>query len=125
MKVIIAGSRTITKYKYVVDAINKAKNNDIIVSEVVSGEARGVDTLGEQYAKENNLPISKHPALWDLHGKSAGYIRNVQMAEYADALICVWDGKSKGSKHMIDIATSKGLKIFVYTPTEKDFFFDL
>ena len=115
MKVIIAGSRSVTNYKEVVIAVEKAKKQEkIVVTEVVSGAANGVDKLGEQYAKENNIPISYFPADWDLYGKKAGYLRNVQMAEYADALICIWDGISNGSKHMIDIANGRQLKVYVH-----------
>lgn len=80
----------------------------------MSGRAKGVDTLGEQYAKENNLLIAKFPADWDTYGKKAGYLRNVQMAEYAEACICIWDGVSPGTKHMIDIAKKKNLRLFIY-----------
>jgi hypothetical protein len=111
MKTIIAGSRSITSYELVLKAIEQA---DIPISEVVSGAARGVDSLGEQWAKSRGIKIKKFPAKWDLYKKSAGYKRNVEMAEYADALIAVWDGLSKGTRHMIDIAREKGLKVFVF-----------
>lgn len=112
MKVIIAGSRTITDCKIVVDAICSAP---FIITEVVSGGARGVDKLGEEYARTfPDIYLKVFPADWDNHGKSAGYKRNVEMADYADALIAVWDGKSKGTKHMIDIATKKGLKVYIH-----------
>lgn len=50
---------------------------------------------------------------WDKHGKAAGFKRNTEMAKYADALIAFWDGKSKGTKHMIDTAKSHNLKVRV------------
>ena len=81
--------------------------------EIVSGTAAGADTLGERYAQEKGYEVKKFPAQWDLYGKSAGYKRNQQMAEYADGLIAFWDGKSKGTKHMIDIANKMGLKVRV------------
>ncbi len=59
------------------------------------------------------VPIKKFPANWTAYGMSAGYKRNQQMAENADALIALWDGESKGTKHMIDIATQKGLWVHV------------
>lgn len=111
MKTIIAGSRGITDYLTVLKAIEQS---GFSVTEVVSGCARGVDRLGERFATEENLPLYKFPADWDKHGKRAGYRRNEQMAENADAVIAVWDGESRGTKHMIDIATNKGLKVFVY-----------
>ena len=77
---------------------------------MVSGTARGVDSLGEAWAKHNNIPIKQFPADWTKHGKSAGYLRNQIMAEYAEACIVFWDGESKGAKHMFDIAVDKGLE---------------
>lgn len=109
-KVIIAGGRDFSNYqqlKLLVDYYLKNKQ-DI---EIVSGCARGADSLGEAYAKEHNYPIARFPADWDLYGKRAGYLRNQQMAEYADALIAFWDGSSRGTKHMIDIATNLGLSV--------------
>jgi hypothetical protein len=109
-KTIIAGSRGIVDYIFVEEAI---KESNFCIQEVVSGTARGVDKLGEGYAIKHCIPLTRFPANWDKHGKSAGYIRNSQMADYADSLIALWDGKSKGTKHMIDDAKKKGLNVFV------------
>lgn len=98
MRVIIAGSRTIIDYDLLEQSIHSSKYK---ITEVVSGCAAGVDTLGEKWARNNNIPIVEMPADWDNYGISAGAIRNKQMAEYADAAIVVWDGESSGSKHMI------------------------
>ena len=92
------------------------KESKFEITSVISGMARGVDSLAVDYAKETNLPLVKMPAFWDLYGRSAGYKRNEQMAEVADALIALWDGSSRGTKHMIDIAKKKGLKVFIYIP---------
>lgn len=70
------------------------------VKEIVSGGARGVDLAGESLALETHVPVKRFPAEWDKHGKGAGPIRNKQMAEYADALLLIWDGKSRGSANM-------------------------
>lgn len=113
MKVIIAGSRSITNAATVANAI---KESGFPVSEVVSGGARGVDKIGEFYAAIDKIPIKQFIPDWDGLGKVAGFIRNQAMADYADALIAVWDGKSRGTKDMIDRATKKGLKVFVYNP---------
>jgi len=83
------------------------------ITEVVSGTARGVDMLGERYARDNGIPIHPFPAKWE-NGMSAGYVRNEEMAIYADALISVWDGVSRGSKHMIKVAQQHNLVIYVY-----------
>jgi hypothetical protein len=97
MKVIIAGSRTFDCYE-ALDYIVKHSNFEI--TEVVSGTAPGADQLGEKWAMANDIPIKKFPANWNKHGKSAGFIRNAEMAKYADAAIIVIINKSKGSTHM-------------------------
>lgn len=114
-KVIIAGGRDFSNYallKAKVNAllVNKRNNHKIVI---VSGTARGADKLGEQYARENDFEISSHPADWDAYGKSAGYRRNAEMAQEADALIAFWDAKSRGTKHMIDLAEKHGLAVRV------------
>ncbi len=106
MKVIIAGSRTFTNYDLL-----KASLAGLSITEVVSGTARGADKLGEKYAKENNIPIKQFPADWDNNGKSAGFIRNEQMAKYADGCVVFWDGKSPGTKSMINLATKYKLNL--------------
>ena len=110
MKVIVAGSRTIQDYSLVESVIKESKF-DITV--LVSGAAKGVDTLGEQFAKENHIKIKRFPADWSLHGKRAGYLRNIQMAEYADACILIIENQSKGSVMMKSISIEKGLQLFV------------
>lgn len=110
MKVIIAGSRDV-RQESTNDAVNKSPFR---ITEVVSGGARGPDTHGELIAKVNSLLCTRFPADWDAHGKGAGYIRNKQMAEYADALIAVWDGKSKGTAHMIQTMEALGKPVYVY-----------
>jgi hypothetical protein len=110
MKTIIAGSRTITDYNELLLAIK----DSWIPTTVISGCAKGVDQLGERWAKDNNVPLLSFPANWELYGKSAGYKRNEQMAENAEGLIALWDGHSKGTQHMIDIAKRKGLKVHIH-----------
>lgn len=113
MKVIIAGSRGILNYNFVIKAVG---SSGFDITEVVSGTARGVDRLGERYARDNNIQLKKFPADWAGYGKGAGFIRNGQMAEYADALIALWDGKSKGTEQMINRAKHEGLKVHVFVP---------
>ena len=110
MKTIIAGSRTIRKYKIVEEAINES---GFEITEIVSGLAKGPDTFGIEWAHRNNIPVKKFPADWAKFGQSAGMIRNKEMAEYDDALIAVWDGKSSGTKNMIQLATDKQLRKFI------------
>lgn len=110
MRTIIAGGRDITDYKLVQKAV---KNSGFNITIVISGAQRGVDALGERYAEDNHLPCERYPADWKKFDKSAGPIRNRQMAENADALIAVWDGNSKGTKNMIETAEKFGLKVYV------------
>jgi hypothetical protein len=112
MKTIIAGSRGINDYLKIKEAIAKS---GITITEVVSGGARGVDQLGERYAKENNIPIKQFIPNWNKHGKAAGFLRNAEMVEYAEAAIIVWDGKSRGSKHTYDLSLQKGLTTHLET----------
>lgn len=109
-RIIVAGSRDFNDYdllKNKLDHYLSLLDNVVIVS----GGAKGADNLGEEYAVEKGLKLVMFPADWNAHGKSAGYIRNKQMAEYATHLIAFWDGKSKGTKHMIDLAKEYNLKI--------------
>jgi hypothetical protein len=71
--------------------------------------------LGEKYASERNFNIERYPAEWDKYGKSAGYIRNREMAMNSDTAVCFWDGKSKGTKHMIDLSNKNGLNTYIIT----------
>ena len=108
MKVIVAGSRDFTNFEFLETSLK-----DYSITEVVSGGARGVDTLGEQYANKHKIPIKTFPASWDRYGKAAGHIRNTAMAEYADSLIAFWDGRSPGTLNMIKQAKALGLDIHV------------
>ena len=114
-KIIIAGGRNFVDYNLLKEKVNKILQEKKVTHKIViiSGCARGADTLGLRYASENALNVEEYPANWDKYGKKAGYVRNVEMAENADALIAFWDGKSKGTKHMIDIATERNLPIRV------------
>lgn len=114
-KVIVAGGRDFNNQAFLnktLDALlaDKTKDHEIII---VSGAAKGADTQGEVYARSKGYPLESHPADWDTYGRSAGYRRNKEMAESADALVCFWDGESRGSKHMIDLARDQGLLVRV------------
>ena len=113
MKVIIAGCRDVHSISVIESAINRSGYRSRI-TEVVSGGASGVDLLGEEWAESNGVMIAVFPAKWGVHGKAAGPIRNREMANYADALIAVWDGCSRGTKSMIEEATRKSLRVFVH-----------
>lgn len=111
-RVIIAGSRSITDqdliYQYINHLLKNIKNDEI---KIVTGLAKGVDTIGLNYGLENNYKTIGFPANWDKHKKSAGYMRNVLMSWYGTHLIAFWDGVSNDTKHMIDISMHNQLKI--------------
>lgn len=113
MKVIIAGSRGFSDYDFLCEICDKELSKFTEV-EIISGGAKGADKLGERYAKERGFPLSHFCADWDYYGKSAGYKRYALMAVYADYLIAFWDGKSKGTRHMINLARRNNLEIKVY-----------
>ena len=118
MKLIIAGSREFTDYKLLTETMAAEGLNADTVATVVSGCARGADRLGEKWAVAQGIPIARFPANWDSYGKRAGYVRNSEMAEYADACIVFWNGSSKGTKHMIDVANRKqGMRLITVTVT--------
>jgi hypothetical protein len=75
--------------------------------ELVSGMAKGADKLAWEFARENRIICHEFPANWDKYGNSAGYKRNVEMANFSDALIAFWDGESRGTMHMINIMRNK------------------
>lgn len=118
-KVIIAGSRNFNDYEklktYCDFYLNDLVNNPNIELVIVSGHARGADSLGEKYALENNYKCEVHPADWNLHGKAAGYIRNEEMAKVSNALIAFLDANSenKGTHHMINLAIKYNLIVRV------------
>ena len=104
MKLMIAGPREVvaSDVLYIEDTILKFfKNNK--VTEVISGRARGVDSIGEHVAKLEGYKFKPFEAKWDLYGKAAGYRRNVEMVEYCDEALIFWNQISKGTKHSLDL----------------------
>lgn len=127
MKTIIAGSRTIWDLQLVEQAIEESKYK---ITSIISGGAKGVDSLAEEWAKKNNVPCQVFPADWKnidapnaiiksnsygQYNARAGIDRNELMAQNGESLIAIWDGKSKGTKNMIDTAKEYGLDVFIYT----------
>lgn len=107
-KVIVAGSRGFRNYSMMERTLDNLLRNKSNIT-IISGGAEGADHAGETYAINHNLKLTVMSAEWDKYGKSAGYKRNVQMADQADAVVVFWDGVSRGTKHMIDIAGEKKL----------------
>lgn len=111
MKVIIAGSRGFSNFQLLYTKCEEILETQSDV-EIVSGTAKGADKLGEHYASLKGYSVARFPADWS-KGRSAGFIRNAEMANYSDCLIAFWDGNSSGTKHMINLAESKGLEVHV------------
>lgn len=128
MRVIIAGPRYTNRHDKIeftdYDEVLKAvKASGFVITEVISGCAKGVDTLGLKFAEMNHIPLAKFPVTkqdWAENPKSAGFIRNENMACYASSdverggLIAVWDSKSNGTRDMIGRARAKGLAVFIW-----------
>lgn len=109
MKTVIAGSRHFQDYNFLCKSIAELKFTKDIgkITEVVSGGCYGTDRLGETYARNLNLPLKVFPADWTL-GRKDGPVRNIEMMNYADQLIAFWDGRSKGTEHIIKYCRKLG-----------------
>ena len=121
MKVIIAGSRGLRDQRIVTAAMQKAEfEKGIKPTAIICGEARGADLLGKRWAQANGIDVISMPAEWDKHGRSAGPIRNGEMAELADALVAVWDGESVGTRDMIRKANKRNIPVYIHYYDDAD-----
>lgn len=111
-QVIIAGGRDFADY-----GLLQAKCDQFFREKpptaIISGAARGADTLGARYARERGVPVLEFPADWERLGKRAGMVRNLQMLDSADAVVAFWDGQSRGTAHMINETKKRGLPLRV------------
>ena len=118
MKVIIAGGRDFTNVNVMATTLNNLQDVDHVIEieklTLICGMARGADLTAYKLFSEVGLPVKMYPADWDQYGKSAGYIRNNQMAAVADMLIAFWDGESRGTAHMIDTMKQQHKSVFVF-----------
>jgi len=117
MRVIICGSRGIVDPIVVEEAV---RESEFEVTQVISGGATGPDSLGAQWALQNGIPVVTVLPDWKTHGKAAGPIRNSKMLEQADAVIAIWDGKSRGTMDTIHKADLKQLPIYVKRYKEEE-----
>lgn len=111
--VIIAGSRTFDDYALLERILGEIFTAEGKPTLIICGEARGADSLGRRYAQERGIPVASFPADWKKYGRSAGFRRNAEMLRVADCLIAFWDGKSVGTKHMIEISRKAGIRVHV------------
>lgn len=110
MRTIIAGSRSVIYEEALWWALDHCGWEPTVV---LCGGARGADELGRLWAKEVGIPVEMYLPQWDEYGKLAGFYRNAEMANKAEALIALWDGVSKGTANMIDNAKRKNLKTYI------------
>lgn len=128
MKVIIAGSRQLTiRSKDISRALHETWEEQL--TEIVSGGCEGPDTNAEMYAIDRGIKTSGFDFyipkwVWDQMGKKAGPLRNAAMAEYADAAIVFWDGKSRGTESMIGemIKRKKPVEVYFFNETDQEWF---
>lgn len=114
MKVIIAGSRDIEDFELVAKAMAFSHFKP---TEIVSGGARGVDKLGEEWARRHGIPVTLFLADWKTHGKKAGPIRNLEMLDYVNGkggLVAIWKDGSPGTQHIITSAMLMKYDVQVY-----------
>lgn len=115
MRIVVSGSRDYPNKEQVLDWLERNVSpftNDT----VVVGGARGVDRWAQTWAEDSGIPVDVYPAEWDRLGKVAGYVRNVEMIDGAQRVVCFWDGESPGTKHAIDIALAKRKPLEVVFP---------
>lgn len=115
-RVVVCGGRDFADYEFAEFCLNwilfkKIEEGYEIV--VVSGCARGADRIGEWWAMRYGFEVDKRPADWDVYGKRAGYMRNIEMVDSCDGVVAFWDGESKGTKHTIEYAKQKGVPCIV------------
>ena len=107
---IVAGGRNFDDYSLLSRKIEHLLSKKIQTHTVgiVSGGCRGADRMAERWAKKNRVDLYKVDANWCEYGRAAGPLRNEQMAVIGDALLAFWDGKSKGTKNMIETMQKAG-----------------
>jgi hypothetical protein len=119
LKIIIAGSRTITDYEQLRLAMWGANIAKVLIPaysfEIVSGGAKGVDTLAKRYAQECGYPLTEmKPQYQSSHDPGAPLRRNDDMAAYGDVLVAVWDGTSTGTQNMIECMRKRGKPVYTH-----------
>ena len=112
LKIIIAGSRNFNNEELLFLKCSSIISNNN-VTEIISGNSKGADRLGEKFAVANGILVTKFIPNWQFYGKGAGEKRNIEMAKQANGLIAFWDGKSKGTKNIIEIAKKYNLRLWV------------
>ena len=115
-RMIVCGSRTFTNRQLCFDTLDRLLEGKTDV-EIISGNADGADKLGEEYASIHALKCTVFVPEWKTFGKRAGIVRNKEMLSYAQeehpVVVAFWDGKSRGTRNMIEIANKAGAEVYV------------
>jgi hypothetical protein len=113
-RIIVAGGRDFSDIELMEEKLNHLlQKRSLEDTAIISGMANGADTLGTHWAEEHGFEVMRFPADWTMYGRSAGYRRNHEMLKNATGLIAFWDGKSKGTAHMIKIAHEANIKVAI------------
>ncbi|MBF0266656.1 MAG: DUF2493 domain-containing protein [Gammaproteobacteria bacterium] len=110
MKLAIIGSRSFNNYDLLKSTLNDNFNN---ITCIISGGAKGADSLAEKYAFENNIATIIFKPDWKKYGRGAGIIRNKDIISNSDAAIAFWDGESKGTLNSINLCEKEQTPITV------------
>jgi hypothetical protein len=113
MRIAVVGSRDFDDFSLFVKIMDRLRYNKEIDA-IITGGARGVDSMAEHYAEVNSIPVIVHEAQWDKYGKGAGYIRNKLIWDDSDFGLAIWDGVSKGTKHSFDLAKKQNKQILIF-----------
>ena len=121
MKVCITGSRGFTDENYLIEKVNQLIEQDSITQPftLICGMARGADITGYRVCEDNDIEIIEYPADWNTHGKSAGFIRNEEMANACDCAVIFWDGQSVGTANMIKLMRNRNKPVYVFEYLEE------
>lgn len=113
IKLIVAGGRDFSNEELLISTLCKFADSTPDAVEIVSGMAKGADLIAYEFARNNRIVCHSFPADWETYGKSAGFRRNAEMADFADRLLAFWDGESRGTKNMIELMKIKGKPVEV------------
>jgi hypothetical protein len=112
MKIAVIGSRTFNDYSLLKEKLDEISKS-IQITEIISGGAKGADSLAEKYAREKGLLTHIIKPDWEKFGKSAGFRRNQDIINESDFCLAFWDGQSKGTLHSIELAKKKGIPVTI------------
>jgi hypothetical protein len=106
MVVAVIGSRSCNDISFVFSVLDEVSKEHPI-TKIISGGSRGADSFGKMWADKNGIPTTIFYPNWELYGKRAGFVRNIDIIESSEFVLAFWDGLSKGTKHSIDIAKDR------------------